>query len=30
MQAYDAKGLLVHLAGGQKERVTLPMIAAER
>lgn len=30
MQAYDAKGLVVHLAGGQKERVTLPMIATER
>lgn len=29
MQAYDAKGLVVRLAGGQKERVTLPMIAAQ-
>jgi hypothetical protein len=30
MQAYEANGIVVHLAGGQKERVTLPMIAAER
>ena len=30
MQAYDAKGLVVHLTSGQKERVTLPMIATER
>ena len=30
MQAYDAKGLVVHLAGGQKERVTLAMIATQR
>jgi hypothetical protein len=31
MQAYDAKGMVVHLAGGQKERVTLPtpMIATQ-
>lgn len=29
MQAYDAKGVVVHLAGGQKERVTLPIIAAQ-
>lgn len=30
MQAYDAKGVVVHLAGGQKERVTLPVIATDR
>ena len=30
MQAYDAKGVVVHLASSQKERVTLPMIATER
>jgi hypothetical protein len=30
MQAYDSKGLVIRVAGGQKERVTLPMIAAER
>jgi hypothetical protein len=29
MQAYDAKGLVVHLAGGQKERVTLPLISIQ-
>ena len=32
MRAYDAKGLVVHLTSGQKERVTLPtpMTATER
>ena len=32
MQAYDAKGLVVHLTSGQRERVTLstPMIATDR
>ncbi len=30
MQAYDAKGVVVHLAAGQKERVTLPIITGER
>jgi hypothetical protein len=30
MQAYDAKGVVVHLAAGQKERVTLAIITGER